>query len=73
MIHNKIFHYFSQCLSYGVVLRELQTPEEACTMFVRSLRLTPLLWASWRELARLCKNREMVSLAKETRLHQYSV
>ena len=59
----QFFHYFFQCLSYGVVLRELQTPEEACAMFVRSLHLTPLLWASWRELARLCKNREMVSLA----------
>ena len=45
---------------YGVVLRELSMVSEARNMFVRSLHLTPLLWASWQELAKLCEDRDMV-------------
>lgn len=45
---------------YGIVLKELRMMSEARKMFVRSLHLTPLLWASWQELAKLCEDREMV-------------
>ena len=45
---------------YGVVLKELRSEEEAKEMFLCSLSLTPLLWSSWQELAKLCKDREMV-------------
>ena len=47
-------------LSYGVVLRELQMVAEARQMFLRSVHLTPLLWAAWQELAKLCEDRDMV-------------
>lgn len=30
-------------------------------MLLQSLSLTPLLWSSWLELAKLCKDREMVN------------
>ena len=48
-------------LRYGVVLKELSAPAEARKMFIHSISLTPLLWASWRELAKLCEDRAMVS------------
>ena len=47
--------------SYGVVLKELSAPAEARKMFIQSISLSPLLWASWRELAKLCEDRTMVS------------
>jgi hypothetical protein len=46
---------------YGVVLRELSAPAEARKMFIQSISLSPLLWGSWRELAKLCEDRTMVS------------
>ena len=46
--------------SYGVVLKELSAPAEARKMFIQSISLSPLLWASWRELAKLCEDRTMV-------------
>ena len=52
--------YPSHC-SYGVVLKELSAQAEAQMMFLRSIFLTPLLWASWHELAKICKDRSMVS------------
>ncbi len=36
--------------------------DEARQMFLQSIHLTPLLWASWQELAKLCEDRDMVSL-----------
>lgn len=33
-------------------------------MLVKSLSTVPLLWCSWRELARLCEDREMVREGK---------
>ena len=34
--------------------------DDARKMFLSSIKATPLLWASWKELARLCDDREMV-------------
>lgn len=48
--------------SYGVVLKNLSNEEEARKMLLHSLSLTPMLWSSWHELAKLCKDREMVYL-----------
>ncbi len=53
--------YVSFC-SYGVALKELGAEAEARQMFLRSVHLTPLLWASWQELAKLCEDRDMVSI-----------
>jgi len=55
-----IFLLFLNLPRYGVVLRELQASGKARDMFLKSVNLAPLLWASWRELARLCENRSMV-------------
>ena len=52
-----VFHFFS----YGVVLKKLSNEEEAREMLLRSLSLTPMLWSSWLELAKLCGDREMAS------------
>lgn len=45
---------------YGVVLKELGAMDDARKMFLSSIKATPLLWASWKELARLCDDREML-------------
>ncbi len=50
--------------SYGVVLKELSDKVGAREMLVKSLSTVPLLWCSWRELARLCEDREMVREGK---------
>ena len=52
----------SQPFRYGIILKDLHNEEEARKMMIKSLVLTPLLWSSWQELAKLCKNREMVSV-----------
>ena len=51
------------CCSYGVVLKELTDKVTAHEMFVKSLSMEPLLWCSWKELAKLCEDREMVRFA----------
>jgi len=43
-----------------VVLKELTDKATAREMFVKSLSTQPLLWCSWKELAKLCEDREMV-------------
>ncbi len=49
----------------GVVYKEMKLPEEARKNLIKSVHLTPLLWASWYELAKLCETRDMVSYLGE--------
>ena len=46
--------------SYGVVLKELSNTAGARTMLIKSLSLVPMLWSAWKELTKLCDDREMV-------------
>ncbi len=43
----------------------MKLPEEARKNLIKSVHLTPLLWASWYELAKLCETRDMVSYLGE--------
>ena len=61
LMHNNNNVILNILFSYGVVLKELSAPAEARKMFIQSISLSPLLWASWRELAKLCEDRTMVS------------
>ena len=36
---------------YGLTLRELQRPQEACTAFKQAASMCPCFWAAWTELA----------------------
>ena len=57
-------------IRFGVIYKEMHLPIEARKMFLRSVHLTPLLWASWFELAKLCESREMVRMES---LHQFCI
>ena len=45
-------------------MKELSAQTEARNMFLQSVSLTPLLWASWQELAKICEDRAMVSVGQ---------
>ena len=36
---------------YGLTLRELQRPQEACSAFKLAATMCPCFWAAWTELA----------------------
>ena len=52
--------YMYNLVRYGVVLRELEAVDEARKMLLRATHLSPLLWSAWKELGKLCEDREMV-------------
>ena len=47
-------------LRYGVVLKELGLKEKAVNVFVQAVEKEPLHWATWTEIALLCKTKEEV-------------
>ena len=46
---------------YGIVLKELSLYTEATEILLKAVEKEPLLWATWKELASICKTREAVS------------
>ena len=56
------FKILIRCWRYGVVLKELDLKEEAVAILVQAVEKEPLLWASWTEIALLCKTKEEVLL-----------